>query len=136
MDLPIPVIPLWHGGAMDRDHLCDHRARAVGSVAVVACGACGDVEWFVEGRPADPAEGLAALFGDFDLAARVPTVAGPAATALAYTPGRRSPRRWADAFTPGRWWRVDETLWLCHDGSVLLLCPTDPLLAANLTRGA
>ncbi len=118
------------------DTQCDHRTRPVGNVAVVACVACGQVEWFLDGRPADPAEGMAALFGDFDLAGRVPALAGPAPSALVYTPGGRSPRRWADAFAPGRWWRVADDLWLCHDGSVVLLCPTDPLLAANLTRGA
>lgn len=118
------------------DPRCDHRPRTAGAVSVVACPGCGDVAWFVGGEPVDPAEGMAALFGDFELVARAPAVSAPAPTVLAYTPGRRSPRRWAEAFAPTRWWRIDEALWLCHDGSVLLLCPTDPVLTANLTRGA
>lgn len=118
------------------DHSCHHRPRPLGSLAVVACGECGSVEWFEAGRPLDAAAGMAAAFGDFDLVGSVPAVGAPAPEVLCYRPPRRSARSALDALPPFTWLRVQQDLWLCHDGELMLLAPTDPLLVRNLTRGA
>lgn len=115
---------------------CDHALRAHGRTGVIACSACGLVEWFgPSGRPLDPAEGLAALFGSFDLIGAVPAVGAPARRVLAYRPPRGG--RGALAVLPaGSWMRGGPDLWVATDGAVLLLATPDDLMVENLTRGA
>ena len=115
---------------------CRHLPVAVAGIEVVACDQCGMVEWSGGIRPLDPAEGMAALFGDFHLVGRLPAVRAPGREALMYrAPGRKT-RAHLDAFPPHIWLQVDASLWLSHDGDHLLLIPTTPLLMDNLTRGA
>ncbi len=78
---------------------------------------------------------LAALFGDYDLVARLEAVSAPGHEVLLYRAARG--RRDALAILPGRLWvEVAPGLYASHDERHLLLSPTDPVLAANLTRGA
>jgi len=94
------------------------------------------VEWQGRTRALDPSEGMAALFGTFRLAGRLPAVRAPGEDVLMYRPAHRRDRHNLDAFPPHVWLQIDTSLWLSHDGEHLLLVPTTPLLMENLTRGA
>jgi hypothetical protein len=115
---------------------CVHRPVQVGRIEVVACPSCETVEWFRDGIPCSPDEGMAGLVGDFDLVGSLPALAAPANDVLLYKPPSRAARRRLEVFEPHMWWRVTPALWMCHDGEALLLAPTDPVLAHNLTHGA
>jgi hypothetical protein len=113
---------------------CRHLPVEVAGLSVVACAECGTVQWFGRSGPLDPAEAMNRVFGQYDLVGRLPSLRGPADWVLVYRPPGRRLRSHLSAFQPGVWFRVDDELWLCHDGEMLLLAPSDPLLAANLTR--
>lgn len=113
---------------------CRHQPRTIGRVAVVACVDCGAVEWWNQaGRPIDAAEGMAAVFGQFDLIGRYAAIGTPAPSVLVYAaPGRRH-RAGLDLLVEGCWLEVHPDLWATKDADGhLLLAPTDPVLAANL----
>lgn len=104
-------------------------------IEVVACARCGTVEWSGPTRSLDPAEGMAALFGNFRLVGRLPAVQAPGREVLMYrAPGKA--RAHLEAFPAHVWLHADTNLWLSHDGEHLLLVPTTPLLMENLIRGA
>lgn len=114
---------------------CDHELRTWGRTGVIACPECGLVEWFGTRGPIDPAEGMAALFGSYDLIGPMPAVGAPTDDVLAYRPSRG--RRGAlDVLPRGAWMRATSDIWLATDGLVLLLGSPDRLLMANLTEGA
>ncbi|HJR92338.1 MAG TPA: hypothetical protein VJ938_07855 [Acidimicrobiia bacterium] len=115
---------------------CDHELRTHGRTGVIACAACGMVEWFgLGGRPLDPAEAMAALFGAYDLIGPVAAVGAPARRILAYRPNRGG--KAALALLPrGGWLQAGPHLWLATDGESLLLATPDELMVENLTRGA
>ncbi|MFO7548515.1 MAG: hypothetical protein R6X29_06565 [Acidimicrobiia bacterium] len=117
-----------------QDSSCTHRPLRAGTVEVVACPTCGAVEWFGKGRRLTPDEGMAAAFGSFDLVGEVPAVSAPSDRVLVYRAPAGSGRRHLAAFASHVWWRVTPDLWMCHDDAALLLAPTDPMLARNLTR--
>ena len=115
---------------------CDHELRTHGRVGVIACAECGLVEWFgPHGGMIDPAEGVAALYGTYDLIGPMPAVGAPAASVLAYRPprGRKAA---LDLLPMASWLRLAPDLWVATDGDVLLLATPDPLMVDNLTRGA
>lgn len=101
----------------------------------MACAGCGLVEWFGSTRPIDPAEGMARLFGRFELIDKLPAVRAPGPDVLMYRPPNRGARTRLAAFPAHVWLRVDDQLWLSHDGRYLMLVPTTPLLMDNVTRG-
>jgi hypothetical protein len=115
---------------------CLHQAVCVGGLEVVACDACRTIEWYRGGRGIDPMEGMAALFGDFDLVGSLPAVFAPSTEVLLYRPGSRHQRQRFDPFPRESWLRATPDLWMSHDGEHLVLAPTDPLTFTNLTRGA
>lgn len=115
---------------------CVHRPVEVADIQVVACEACGLVEWLGAARPLDPSEGMAALFGDFRLVGRLPAVRAPGQDVLMYRAPNRKAQGHLGAFPAHVWLMVDDNLWLSHDGEHLLLVPTTPLLLENLTRRA
>ncbi len=112
---------------------CLHRPVAVAGLEVIACAACGTVEWHGAVRALDPVEGMAALFGRFLLVGRLPAVRAPGSEVLMYRAPRRKERANLNAFPANVWLQVDTSLWLSHDGEHLLLVPTTPLLMENLT---
>ena len=114
---------------------CRHNVIWEGSIGVIACDVCGAVEWWADGSPLDAAEGMARLFGRYELVSTMPSLGAPAREVLAYRPPSRRTRTRLDAFPTHQWLQVAQGLWLSHDGSTLLLCPTDPLLAANMSSG-
>ncbi|MDF1595634.1 MAG: hypothetical protein P1T08_06015 [Acidimicrobiia bacterium] len=114
---------------------CRHNVTWEGSTGVVACASCGAVEWWSDGRPLDAAEGMARLFGRFELVSTMPSLHAPAPDILAYRPPSRRARARLGAFPIHQWLLVSDGLWLTHDGTLLLLCPTDPVLASNMWSG-
>lgn len=114
---------------------CRHETRYWGRTAVVACGSCGVLQFFGKTGPLDPAEGVAALFGSYDLIGPLPAVGAPARDVLAYRPPLR--KRGALGLLPlGEWLGVSEELWIASGGDVLLLATSNRLVVDNLTRGA
>ena len=114
---------------------CRHEARYWGHTGVLACGSCGVLQFFGKTGLLDPAEGVAALFGSYDLIGPLPAVGAPAPDVLAYRPPLT--KRGALALLPVReWLRVSEELWIASGGDVLLLATTNRLMVDNLTRGA
>lgn len=114
---------------------CRHALQTVGRIGVIACGQCGLLEFFGARGPLDPAEGIAGLFGNFDLVGPLPAVGAPARRVLVYRPARG--RKAALAVLPeGVWMRAASDLWIASDGRVLMLATPDDLMVDNLTRGA
>ena len=97
-------------------------------VAVVTCEQCGTVTFHNQ----DSFGGMAALFADYSLVGRVEAISAPAGEVMAFRPADRSDRSTMDAIPPQRWFRADEHLWVCQDGSVLLLAHRFPLLSRML----
>lgn len=128
-----PLRNLW---IMERHTDCDHVPVWAGKVAVIACGDCSRVEWFSASGPIDPAEGMAALFGSYDLIGPMDALGAPTSQVLVYQPP--STRKRANLKTMPRrvWLKAGPHLWMSHDGEVLLLAPTSPLVFENLIRPA
>lgn len=119
----------------DASEACRHEMKHWGRTAVVACGSCGLLQFFGPRGLLDPAEGMAALFGNYDLVGPLPAVGAPASRVLAYRPNRA--RRGALALLPiGGWLLVGEQLWVASDGQALLLATPNELMVDNLIRGA
>lgn len=115
---------------------CRHNITEVAETGVVACASCGEVEWWSTHRMLDPAEGMARLFGQFDLVRTMAAVRAPAAEVLVYKAPNRRSRKSLAPFPKGVWLEAHPGLWLTHDGEHLLLAPSDPNLARNLVRNA
>lgn len=114
---------------------CRHEPRHWGRTSVVACAACGLVEFFGPAGAIDPAEGMAALFGTYDLIGSLPAVGAPAPVVLAYRPSRGK-KAALDSLPSGCWLRVGTELWVAAGDGVLVLATPDRLMVENLTRGA
>ena len=115
---------------------CDHRPVWIGRIAVSACGDCGTVDWFSDTGPIDPAEGMAHLFGSYDLVGQIDALHAPSPTVLAYTTNSAKKRRNLAVMPVRTWLRVGPDLWLSHDNETLLLATNHQLLIDSLTRGA
>lgn len=121
---------------MDLTECCEHKPVRVGRVAVAACATCGEVDWLSETGSVDPAEGMAALFGSYDLIGPLEAVWAPAPFVLAYAPSSARKRKNLDALPTRVWLKAGPQLWMCTDGEHLLLSTPRRLLFENLTRGA
>lgn len=115
---------------------CLHAPIAAGGIDVVACDLCGEVSWYRKGQWLDPAEGMAILFGQYDLVGRLEALAAPAPEVLLYRPPNGRARTHLEAFPIREWLEASPELWLSHDGEHLLLAPANPVHLENLTRGA
>ena len=115
---------------------CDHRPVWVGRIALSTCADCAKIDWFSDSGPVDPAEAMAALFGSYDLIGTMDALSAPADEVLAYRPPNGRKRRNLDALPKKVWLKAGPHLWMSHDGEVLLLATTQPLMFENLTRGA
>ncbi len=112
---------------------CRHQRYQWRNIALSVCTEDHITTWTEDGEQIDGAEAMAILFGDFDLTGCLDGVGSPGASVLVYDPGRRGVRRLA-ALPPQQWLQAMPGLWFTHDGARLLLSPTDPQLARNLTR--
>lgn len=116
-------------------HGCRHQPGTYGRTSVVACGECGLLEFFGAGGLLDPAEGVAALFGNYDLVGPMAAVGAPARRVLVYRPpmGRKGA---LGVLPEGVWLRAGADLWIASDRRTLMLATSNELLVDNLTRGA
>ena len=115
---------------------CEHKPVWVGRIAVASCADCGRIDWFSDEGPVDHSEGLAALFGSYDLLGPLDALRSPAPYVLAYAPPSGRKRKNLDALPKRVWLQAGPQLWMSHDGEVLLLATDRRLLVENLTRGA
>ena len=120
----------------DNSEWCEHKPVWVGRIAVAACADCGRVDWFSDQGPVDTAEALAALYGSYDLLGPLDALGSPAPAVLAYAPPSDRKRKNLDALPKRVWLKAGPSLWMSHDGDVLLLATDQKLLFENLTRGA
>ncbi|MEE8376697.1 MAG: hypothetical protein V3S26_10300 [Acidimicrobiia bacterium] len=121
---------------LSQSETCEHNPIWVGRIAVSACADCEKVEWFSSDGPVDPAEAIAALFGNYDLVGPLDALGAPASQVLAYAPPSNRKRKNLEALPKRVWLQASPRLWMSHDGVVLLLATTQPMLFENLTRGA
>ncbi len=119
---------------MDTTTECIYEMRTSADLEAAVCAPCGTVEWFRSGRPLSAEVALAALFGDYDLIGELDAVSAPGNRVLLYRParGRRSA---LDILPSKRWFQVASGLHASHDGSHLLLSPTD-VPVKGTSRGA
>ena len=115
---------------------CEHKPVWVGRIAVAACADCGRIEWLSSDGPIDSAEAIAALFGSYDLVGPLDALGAPALQVLVYNPPSPRKRKNLDVLPKHAWMKAGPHLWMSHDGEVLLLATTQPMLFENLTRGA
>lgn len=101
-----------------------------------ACSTCRQVEWRDDTGEMDPAEGMAALFGNFELIGTLDALGSPAPEVLLYEAPSARKRRNLSAFPENIWVKAAPDLWLTHDGERLLLATNHRLLFENLTREA
>ena len=83
-----------------------------------------DVRFVADGTVLDPDEGMARLFGRFELVGRLPAVGSPGPEVLMYRPPSSRHRSCLSELPARMWLRVQPHLWLTHDGDHLLLAPT------------
>ena len=88
-----------------------------------------DVRFLAGGVPIDPSEGVARMFGRFELIGRLPAVRSPGPEVLMYRPPTSRDRTRLAELPARIWLRVQPRLWLTHDGDHLLLAPSDSLPA-------
>jgi hypothetical protein len=115
---------------------CEHKPVWADDVAVAACAGCARIDWFSRTGPIDPAQAIAALFGSYDLVGPLDALGAPSPLVLAYKPPSARKARHLRALPSHVWLKAGPFLWMAHDGDVLLLSVTEPLLYENLTRGA
>jgi hypothetical protein len=115
---------------------CRQITVTVAGVDVASCAECGSVAWYRAGEELDPAEGMAELFGQYDLVGRLDSLSAPAPEVLLYRPPNRRWRANLEAFPKRAWLEAAPDLWLSRDEEHLLLAPANPIHFENLTRGA
>lgn len=114
----------------------EHDVVAVADLMVSACPICRRVEWSDTFGPVDPSEGLAALFGAYELIGSFDALGSPAPEVLVYHSPSIRKRKNLAPFPAHAWVKAAPDLWLTHDGENLLLATNHRLLFENLTRGA
>lgn len=112
---------------------CRHDLLPVGRLRAEVCPE-GPVAWFDGGEEIDPAVALAQLFGQFDLVSAVDGIGSPGPTVFVYRPDGRRGRSALRDLPAGGWVEGAPGLWIGRDDRHLLICPSDPVLAANLLR--
>ena len=113
-------------------HTCHASPTPVGPVNLTTCPSCHAYSWTTKhGLELDPAQGMAAAYGVFDLVAALESISAPGGTALVYRVPRRLRSR-LNVLTIGVWTEINPDLFATHDGTNLLLAPADPTLSANL----
>jgi hypothetical protein len=110
---------------------CVHERAMVGRLEVEICSR-GDLAWYDRGEEIDPAVAMAHLFGQFDLVSSFDGLRTPGPTVFVYRPDGRRGRQAMRDLPAARWLQAAPELWITRDEHHLLLCPSDPVLAANL----
>jgi hypothetical protein len=110
---------------------CRHHLQPVGDLSVMVCTTCQTTQWWDGRGLIYPADGVARLFGEYELIGTLPAVGGPTSVILTYRAPNGSARQHLAAFPVNTWIRIDNGLWLSHDGTTLLLAPADRHVASN-----
>ena len=116
-------LPILHRGGCVAGHAVA-RGDYCG-VRVMACEACREIR-FRGAEGGGPWEALGRLFGDYELVGRLDTIHSPASEVLAYRSRRPADAAALRVTPPHRWFKAAEGLWMCHDGSLLLLAHGSP----------
>lgn len=104
-----------------------HGIRAVTrDIAVAACADCGTIEWFRSGRRIDAFDGMADVFGAFDLVTTLPGVSAPGREVMLYKAPRSASRAFLDALPRRTWLEAAPGVAISHDGKHLLVSPIEP----------
>lgn len=103
-----------------------------GGVLTSACAGCASIRFrsAVSGR--DPWDAMAALFGGYELVGRVDTIRAPTGEVLAYRSRTEEEAAALRVTPPHRWFEVNQHLWMCHDGELLLLAHSSPAVSQLL----
>ncbi len=113
--------------SMSTDTTCTHTLHQVTSdVEVAACASCRTVDWFRDGSAIAAFDGMAAVFGAFDLVATLPGVSAPGHEVLLYRVPRSSSRTLLRALPVRVWLEAAPGLAIAHDGRHLLVSPFEP----------
>jgi hypothetical protein len=118
---------------IDFPGVCRHRRFQWRNIELCVCTETCPTVWTEDGEEIDGAEAMAILFGSFDLTGCLDGVGSPGAAVLVYEPSRQGRQRMS-VFPVHEWIEALAGLWFTHDGQRLLLSPTDPQMASNLTR--
>jgi hypothetical protein len=100
-------------------------------IGVAACGVCGTIEWYRNGRSIGGFDGMADVFGMFDLVATLPGVSTPGPEVMLYTAPRGASRGLLSTLPVRTWLEAAEGLWISHDGRHLLVSPIEPALTGR-----
>ena len=112
----------------------EHTAVPVNNLMVSACATCRQVDWQGRDGEVDPSEGMAALFGAYELMGTLDALGSPAPEVLVYQAPSTRKLRHLSAFPKNQWVKAAPDLWLTHDGERLLLATNHKLLFQNLSR--
>lgn len=112
----------------------EHQAVPINNLKVSACPECRQVEWHDSDGEIDPSEGMAVLFGSYELIGTLDALGCPAPEVLVYRAPSIKKRRNLNPFPQSRWVKAAPDLWLTHDGERLLLATNHRLMFENLTR--
>lgn len=109
------------------DTNCIHTVQPVTrEIEIVACARCGTIEWFRSGAAIEPFDGMADVFGEFDLVATLPGVSAPGREVLLYKAPRGVSRSLLAALPSRTWLEAAPGLAVSHDGRHLLVSPMGP----------
>lgn len=115
---------------------CDHDPATVGGLTVIACADCGEVSFSDAAGFVTRRNGLARLFGQFDLVGSLPGLGAPGRQVLLYRPPDRRTAAALRAWPSRTWLEGDDGLWVSHDGQHLLLAHDAPWVTHHLLDGA
>lgn len=90
-------------------------------IGVAACDDCGKLRFSGAGSRGDTWDAMSKVFGNHELVGRVDAVLAPAPEVLAYRERCGDDHEALRVTPPHRWFRVNDHLWMCHDGTLLLL---------------
>jgi hypothetical protein len=109
------------------DKSCTHVLHHVtADVQLAACADCGTIDWFRHGVSIQAFDGMAEVFGMFDLVATLPAVSAPGPEVMLYKAPRGASRDLLKALPPRTWLEAAPGLAISHDGRHLLVSPIAP----------
>lgn len=100
-------------------------------ISIVACADCGTIEWFRGGSPIQAFDGMADVFGMFDLVATLPGVNAPGREVMLYKAPRGSSRTLLEALPRRIWLEAVPGVAVSHDGRHLLVSPIESVYSGR-----
>lgn len=106
---------------------CTHvLCYVTADVQLAACADCGTLDWFRHGAAIPAFDGMAEVFGMFDLVATLPGVSAPGPEVMLYKAPRGISRDLLKALPARTWMEAAPGLAISHDGRHLLVSPMTP----------